>query len=722
MADITNLNKFLTDVADAIRTKNETTDPIPAEEFDTEILKIETGNDTSDATATMYDILYDKTAYIAEGKVTGAILPTYGEAAPTNATVVTTSGTILDVNYDLGVAVLKESDTSFSLVKIKNSAFDASTKVVYNLTDLGAASKVIRGAKLENIMTDGFNVYLVTANAKSTNAPTWLENSYQLIALNIDENLQKVTCVITSGSANSNYYGSYFSITVRPNHPGEAVVICLNNNTYQGQFNIHAYLFNGTTLTSTNKLNSGNLAGAGQSKVMGIYWDDVGDHVWTRIAFNQDDVTTSAYYVIAEVSGGVYTLKYKSATRAILINSGQYITGSTIKNINDGVTSGTCSYSISDEIGIFGPYIFNVGTTSVTTYKLEDGVIVKVSTSNKYNKSGIYIDYGKAVIYYTSTNTISGFLNVPSDTIDSMVRLDRAYYFPKGANITNSDVLTGKIAYGANGKTVGTMPNNGSKYYTPTTSNIAIPQGYHNGSGYVRGDVNLIAENIKKDVTIFNVTGTHDGVMTETDYNTCEMIADDILSGVSAYIPLNYIQTTGTQYIDTGVGSNVNNITIKTKVNFIGTVGGYDSFLWSSNDGDSTGLGDLYGDSKYSRFTYYYGSSSSNFGTFSYGVDYEIESIQTTDKIDTVINGTSYTLTRSASAGSNNITLFKRGSVNSFYFYGKLYYMQIYVDDTLVRDYVPAKDMLGNICLYDRVSKEFSYNKGTGSFGSGGEV
>jgi hypothetical protein len=43
MADITNLNKFLTDVADAIRTKNETTDPIPAEEFDAEILKIETG-------------------------------------------------------------------------------------------------------------------------------------------------------------------------------------------------------------------------------------------------------------------------------------------------------------------------------------------------------------------------------------------------------------------------------------------------------------------------------------------------------------------------------------------------------------------------------------------------------------------------------------------------------------------------------------------------------
>ncbi len=58
MADITNLNKFLTDVADAIRTKNETTDPIPAEEFDTEILKIETG--------VMPDSEYDQCVLLTE--------------------------------------------------------------------------------------------------------------------------------------------------------------------------------------------------------------------------------------------------------------------------------------------------------------------------------------------------------------------------------------------------------------------------------------------------------------------------------------------------------------------------------------------------------------------------------------------------------------------------------------------------------------------------------
>lgn len=42
MADITNLSEFLSDVANAIRTKKETTEQIPAENFDQEILSIDT--------------------------------------------------------------------------------------------------------------------------------------------------------------------------------------------------------------------------------------------------------------------------------------------------------------------------------------------------------------------------------------------------------------------------------------------------------------------------------------------------------------------------------------------------------------------------------------------------------------------------------------------------------------------------------------------------------
>ena len=57
MADTSNLSNFLTDVANAIRNKKETTEQIPAANFDTEIESIETGVDTSDATALANDII-----------------------------------------------------------------------------------------------------------------------------------------------------------------------------------------------------------------------------------------------------------------------------------------------------------------------------------------------------------------------------------------------------------------------------------------------------------------------------------------------------------------------------------------------------------------------------------------------------------------------------------------------------------------------------------------
>ena len=76
MADTSNLTNFLGDIADAIRTKKETTEEIPAANFDTEILSIETGIDTSDANATTNDIATGKTAYVNGEKITG-ILPLF---------------------------------------------------------------------------------------------------------------------------------------------------------------------------------------------------------------------------------------------------------------------------------------------------------------------------------------------------------------------------------------------------------------------------------------------------------------------------------------------------------------------------------------------------------------------------------------------------------------------------------------------------------------------
>lgn len=51
-------------------------------------------------------------------------------------------------------------------------------------------------------------------------------------------------------------------------------------------------------------------------------------------------------------------------------------------------------------------------------------------------------------------------------------------------------------------------PHIGKQSITPGISDQSIKQGYHDGTGVVVGDADLVAENIVKGVTIFGVTGT----------------------------------------------------------------------------------------------------------------------------------------------------------------------------------------------------------------------
>ena len=90
------------------------------------------------------------------------------------------------------------------------------------------------------------------------------------------------------------------------------------------------------------------------------------------------------------------------------------------------------------------------------------------------------------------------------------------------ANATDAQILSGRTAYVNKNKITGAMPNRGGVTGTISTKaqEYSIQNGYHDGSGKVSIDsteqAKIIADNIKKDITILGVTGTYEGAATPT--------------------------------------------------------------------------------------------------------------------------------------------------------------------------------------------------------------
>ena len=79
--------------------------------------------------------------------------------------------------------------------------------------------------------------------------------------------------------------------------------------------------------------------------------------------------------------------------------------------------------------------------------------------------------------------------------------------------VTAARMLSGYTAHNASGAVVtGAIQSQAAQTITPGTQDQIIAAGkYLAGAQTIQGDVNLVAENIKKGVTIFGVTGTAEG-------------------------------------------------------------------------------------------------------------------------------------------------------------------------------------------------------------------
>ncbi|MCY3019519.1 MAG: DUF1566 domain-containing protein [Planctomycetota bacterium] len=98
-----------------------------------------------------------------------------------------------------------------------------------------------------------------------------------------------------------------------------------------------------------------------------------------------------------------------------------------------------------------------------------------------------------------------------------------------------SQVLSGKTFWGLLttgwGPQPGTMPNRGAVTITPSATSQSILLGFHNGSGTVSGDVDLVSGNIRSGISIFGVSGDPNVV----DTSGATATASDIILGKKAW-------------------------------------------------------------------------------------------------------------------------------------------------------------------------------------------
>lgn len=199
-------------------------------------------------------------------------------------------------------------------------------------------------------------------------------------------------------------------------------------------------------------------------------------------------------------------------------------------------------------------------------------------------------------------------------------------------------------------------------------------------------------------------------------YPTFTMIEEPQSRLPSDYIELQYIQSSGTQYIDTGYKPN-NNTRVQCRFELLESGRAYGVF--GSRIAYQNTAFDLFANGQNSSkyFQDDYGSNVNAPTASTLGI-YEIDK----NKNVTNINGNIYTFPSSIFQSNYNIYILginTAGSTNNQLGSLKIYSCQIYDNDILIRDFVPCKAVEGTVGLYDVVNQAFYTNAGTGSFIAG---
>lgn len=181
-----------------------------------------------------------------------------------------------------------------------------------------------------------------------------------------------------------------------------------------------------------------------------------------------------------------------------------------------------------------------------------------------------------------------------------------------------------------------------------------------------------------------------------------------VVPEIVTYTFYNFIKSSGTQYINTGVKPDSNTI-ININFNLVGNVSiNYERILGSSKG--SYDYLKLQRNNATTTWAYNVGHVGKWSGTLNQNTDYEMQ--LTNHNI--TINGNETTFSAINYSSNYDLYLFHDNDRNGIF---KLYSCKIYQNGDLIRDFIPAIRSTDNaVGLFDNANNVFYKNAGTGTF------
>lgn len=191
----------------------------------------------------------------------------------------------------------------------------------------------------------------------------------------------------------------------------------------------------------------------------------------------------------------------------------------------------------------------------------------------------------------------------------------------------------------------------------------------------------------------------------------------------SGYTELEYIESTGTQYIDTGIKPNQDtSIEIEAIPSAVGETYLGEGFCpYAAGVSNNDSAFECY--TSHDQYEFDYDGQIAYLATATVGDLLKIN--HSKNVVSLTVNGAdAYTqiFEYKSFESPYTLTLFARHRASLVYSKGKIKKCKIKSGDTLVRDFYPAKSINGTIGLYDLVNSAFYTNAGTGVFTAGAEI